>query len=227
ILLEKDEKKITRIFKVGYTIAYNYIISVPIFKASTFLRKLMLKNKMEKFSDDELNGNMLVDISLCGALEKEVDESDEIYVKVIKNSILRNESYKCERFFSIDKLSKEEQKLISKIELKLKSIYLKEYTPSSYAIRVNNESTGTFKIDDLSYLDRNLLCFDYVYDLEAISVISIVGNDIFKSKQIQELILCYCSLQNNIEDENSINYEDLLRFIIPAIDLRYLLVEYK
>ncbi|HDX7085969.1 TPA: hypothetical protein RQA65_003479 [Clostridioides difficile] len=227
ILLEKDEKKITRIFKVGYTIAYNYIISVPIFKASTFLRKLMLKNKMEKFSDDELNGNMLVAISLCGALEKEVDESDEIYVKVIRNLILRNERYKCEKIFSIDKLSKEEQSLISKIELKLKSIYLKEYTPSSYAIRVNNESTGTFKIDDLSYLDRNLLCFDYIYDLEAISVISIVGKDIFKSKQIQELILCYCSLQNNIEDENSINYEDLLRFIIPAIDLRYLLVEYK
>lgn len=54
ILLERDEKKITKIFKVGYTIAYNYIISIQTFKASTFLRKLMLKNKIESFSEDEL-----------------------------------------------------------------------------------------------------------------------------------------------------------------------------
>ncbi|HBF1879827.1 TPA: hypothetical protein KNT26_003105 [Clostridioides difficile] len=226
ILLERDEKKITNIFKAGYTIAYNYIISIQIFKASTFLRKLMLKNKVENFSDDELNGNMLVAISLCGALEKEVDESDEIYIKVIRSLILRNENYKHEKIFSIDRLSKDEQKLINKIELRLKSTYLKEYTPSSYAIGVNG-STGTFNLDDLTDLDRKLLGFDYIYDLEELSVVSIVGKDVFKSKQIQELILCYCNLQKDIEDENSINYEDLFRFIIPAIDIRYLAREYK
>ncbi|AUO78536.1 hypothetical protein QES_4068 [Clostridioides difficile CD149] len=226
ILLERDEKKITKIFKVGYTIAYNYIISIQTFKASTFLRKLMLKNKIESFSEDELNGNMLVAISLCGALGKEVDESDEIYIKVIRNLILRNENYKHEKVLSIDRLSKDEQKLISKIELRLKSTYLKEYIPSSYTIGIDG-SIGTFNLDALTDLDRNLLGFDYIYDLEELSLISIVGRDIFKSKQIQELILCYCNLQKNIEDENSINYEDLFKFIIPAIDIRYLAREYK
>ncbi|MEZ7096620.1 hypothetical protein ACBS10_17670, partial [Clostridioides difficile] len=37
----------------------------------------------------------------------------------------------------------------------------------------------------------------------------------------------YLKVQGNIEDENSINYEDLFRFIIPAIDLRYWAREYK
>ncbi|HGM3195542.1 TPA: hypothetical protein ACKOIF_000918 [Clostridioides difficile] len=226
ILLERDEKKITKIFKVGYTIAYNYIISIQTFKASTFLRKLMLKNKIESFSEDELNGNMLVAISLCGALGKEVDESDEIYIKVIRNLILRNENYKHEKVLSIDRLSKDEQKLISKIELRLKSTYLKEYIPSSYTIGIDG-SIGTFNLDALTDLDKNLLGFDYIYDLEELSLISIVGRDIFKSKQIQELILCYCNLQKNIEDENSINYEDLFKFIIPAVDIRYLAREYK
>ncbi|WP_207749786.1 hypothetical protein, partial [Clostridioides difficile] len=73
----------------------------------TFLRKLMLKNKIESFSEDELNGNMLVAISLCGALGNEVDESDEIYIKVIRNLILRNENYKHEKVLSIDRLSKD------------------------------------------------------------------------------------------------------------------------
>lgn len=169
---------------------------------------------------------MLVAISLCGALGKEVDESDEIYIKVIRNLILRNENYKHEKVLSIDRLSKDEQKLISKIELRLKSTYLKEYIPSSYTIGIDG-SIGTFNLDALTDLDRNLLGFDYIYDLEELSLISIVGRDIFKSKQIQELILCYCNLQKNIEDENSINYEDLFKFIIPAIDIRYLAREYK
>ncbi|WP_219710580.1 hypothetical protein, partial [Clostridioides difficile] len=94
------------------------------------------------------NGNMLVAISLCGALGKEVDESDEIYIKVIRNLILRNENYKHEKVLSIDRLSKDEQKLISKIELRLKSTYLKEYIPSSYTIGIDG-SIGTFNLDAL------------------------------------------------------------------------------
>ncbi|MCC0705013.1 hypothetical protein IC213_18315 [Clostridioides sp. ES-S-0049-02] len=226
ILLSEENDILINILKSGYKGAYKYVDSIQIFKLSSFVKKLMLKNKIEKFSDDELNGNMLIAISLCEALEKEIDESDEIYIKVIRNLILRDENYRYEKIFSIDKLSKDEQKLINKIELKLKSTYLKEYIPSSYTIGIDG-NTATLNLDDLTDLDRKLLGFDYIYDLEELSLISIVGKDIFKSKQIQELILCYCNLQKDIENENSINYEDLFRFIIPAIDIRYLAREYK
>lgn len=227
LLLAKEEDKIINIFKMGYKIAYNYVVSIQTFKASNFLRKLMLKNKTEYFSDDELNGNMLVAISLCGALEKEVDELDDIYIKVIRNLILRNEGYEYKKVLSINNLNKEEQKIINKIELKLKSLYLKEYTPVPYRVKNYDENTDTLILDSLTFLDKQLLGYDYIYDLEEVTLISIAGKDIFKSKQIQELILCYCNLQNDIEDENSINYEDLFRFMVAAIDIRYWAREYK
>ncbi|MGI4915699.1 hypothetical protein ACRV3X_10620 [Clostridioides difficile] len=79
ILLSQENGTIFEIYKFGYKVAYNYINSIQIFKASNFLKKLL--TKVDSFSDDELNGNMLVAISLCGALEKDIDSSDIIYKK--------------------------------------------------------------------------------------------------------------------------------------------------
>ena len=123
----------------------------------------------------------------------------------------------------IDNLDKNKRKMLSKIELKLKSMYLKDYIPSSYVINIDSSKN----YEDLTFLEKQIAGLDYVSNLEGISIIRVVGKDIFKSKQIQELILSYLKVQGNIEDENSINYEDLFRFIIPAIDLRYWAREYK
>ncbi|HBG4827184.1 TPA: hypothetical protein KQF10_001765 [Clostridioides difficile] len=222
ILSSQENRTIFEIYKFGYRIAYNYVNSIQIFKASNFLKKLL--SKVNDFSDDELNGNMLVAISLCGALEKEIDSSDIVYKKMIDGLLLRNDSYSRE-VLSIDNLDKKYKKILSKIELKLKSLYLKEYIPSSYVLNI--DATKGYKGNNLTFLEKQILGLDYISNLEGITLISIVGKDIFKSKQIQELILAYCNLQDNIEDENSINYEDLFRFIIPAIDLRYWAREYK
>ncbi|EQG38294.1 TPA: hypothetical protein KRH68_000719 [Clostridioides difficile] len=222
ILSSQENETIFEIYKFGYKVAYNYVNSIQIFKASNFLKKLL--SKVNDFSDDELNGNMLVAISLCGALEKEVDSSDIIYKKIIDGLFLRNDSYSRE-VLSIDNLDKKYKKILSKIELKLKSLYLKEYIPSSYVLNI--DATKGYEGNNLTFLEKQILGLDYISNLEGITLISIVGKDIFKSKQIQELILAYCNLQDNIEDENSINYEDLFRFIIPAIDLRYWAREYK
>ncbi|EGT4205778.1 hypothetical protein EPL64_14500 [Clostridioides difficile] len=222
ILLSQENETIFEIYKLGYKVAYNYINSIQIFKASNFLKKLLAK--VDSFSDDELNGNMLVAISLCGALEKEIDSSDIIYNKMIDGLFLRNDSYS-RNVLSIDNLDKKYKKMLNKIELKLKSLYLKEYIPSSYVLNI--DATKGYKGNNLTFLEKQILGLDYVSNLEGITLISIVGKDIFKSKQIQELILAYCNLQDNIEDENSINYDDLFRFIIPAIDLRYWAREYK
>lgn len=222
ILSSQENGTIFEIYKFGYRVAYNYVNSIQIFKSSNFLKKLL--SKVNNFSDDELNGNMLVAISLCGALEKEIDNSDIVYKKMIGGLLLRNDSYSRE-VLSIDNLDKKYKKILSKIELKLKSLYLKEYIPSSYVLNI--DATKGYKGNNLTFLEKQILGLDYISNLEGISIISIVGKDIFKSKQIQELILAYLKVQDNIEDENNINYEDLFRFIIPAIDLRYWAREYK
>ncbi|MBH7649067.1 hypothetical protein I6C11_18385, partial [Clostridioides difficile] len=222
ILSSQENGTIFEIYKFGYRVAYNYVNSIQIFKSSNFLKKLL--SKVNNFSDDELNGNMLVAISLCGALEKEIDNSDIVYKKMIDGLLLRNDSYSRE-VLSIDNLDKKYKKILSKIELKLKSLYLKEYIPSSYVLNI--DATKGYKGNNLTFLEKQILGLDYISNLEGISIISIVGKDIFKSKQIQELILAYLKVQDNIEDENNINYEDLFRFIIPAIDLRYWAREYK
>ncbi|MCC0743981.1 hypothetical protein KGF43_15770 [Clostridioides sp. ZZV14-6044] len=205
ILLSQEDETIFEICKYSYKFAYNHINSIQIFKAGNFLKKLL--TKVEHFSSDELNSNILIAISLCGALEKEIDTSDIVYQKLINNLFLRMDDYK--EVLSIDNLDKNKRKMLSKIELKLKSMYLKDYMPSFYVVSKEYKE------------------FDYVSTLEEISIISIVGKDIFKSKQIQELILAYLKVQEDIDDENSINYEDLFRFMVVAIDLRYWAREYK
>ncbi|HGM3772756.1 hypothetical protein RHF56_12710 [Clostridioides difficile] len=219
ILLSQENDTIFEIYKLGYKAAYNYINSIQIFKVSNFLKKLL--TRVEPFTNDELNGNVLVAISLCGELEKDVDISDIVYQRFIENLFLRMDNYK--DILSIDNLDKNKRKMLSKIELKLKSMYLKDYIPSSYVINIDSSKN----YEDLTFLEKQIAGLDYVSNLEGISIIRVVGKDIFKSKQIQELILSYLKVQGNIEDENSINYEDLFRFIIPAIDLRYWAREYK
>ncbi|MGO0987466.1 hypothetical protein ACTPEW_16150 [Clostridioides difficile] len=226
ILLSEENDIIINILESGYKGAYKYVDSIQIFKLSSFVKKLMLKNKIEFFSSDELNSNILVAISLCGGLAKKVDEKDYVYINFINSLSFEGERDKQGKKISIENLSKNEQKLLSKIELKLKSKYLKEYIPSFYSVKFDG-TRETIILDNLTSLDKQLLPFDYIYDLEDVSPVFIVGKDIFKSKEIQELILCYYHLQNNIKDEDSIDYEDLFRFIIPAIDLRYWVREYK
>lgn len=219
ILSSQENDTIFEIYKLGYKVAYNYINSIQIFKVSNFLKKLL--TRVEPFTNDELNGNVLVAISLCGELEKDVDISDIVYQRFIENLFLRMDNYK--DILLIDNLDKNKRKMLSKIELKLKSMYLKDYIPSSYVINIDSSKN----YEDLTFLEKQIVGLDYVSNLEGISIIRVVGKDIFKSKQIQELILSYLKVQGNIEDENSINYEDLFRFIIPAIDLRYWAREYK
>ncbi|HGM1374929.1 TPA: hypothetical protein ACKONX_002894 [Clostridioides difficile] len=219
ILLSQENDTIFEIYKLGYKAAYNYINSIQIFKVSNFLKKLL--TRVEPFTNDELNGNVLVAISLCGELEKDVDISDIVYQRFIENLFLRMDDYK--DILSIDNLDKNKRKMLSKIELKLKSMYLKDYIPSSYVINIDSSKN----YEGLTFLEKQIAGLDYVSNLEGISIIRVVGKDIFKSKQIQELILSYLKVQGNIEDENSINYEDLFRFIITAIDLRYWAREYK
>ncbi|HBF4605152.1 TPA: hypothetical protein KOP39_002334 [Clostridioides difficile] len=219
ILSSQENDTIFEIYKLGYKAAYNYINSIQIFKVSNFLKKLL--TRVEPFTNDELNGNVLVAISLCGELEKDVDISDIVYQRFIENLFLRMDDYK--DILSIDNLDKNKRKMLSKIELKLKSMYLKDYIPSSYVINIDSSKN----YEGLTFLEKQIAGLDYVSNLEGISIIRVVGKDIFKSKQIQELILSYLKVQGNIEDENSINYEDLFRFIIPAIDLRYWAREYK
>ncbi|HBH3701007.1 TPA: hypothetical protein KSK42_003248 [Clostridioides difficile] len=221
ILLSKENDTIFEIYKLGYKVAYNYINSIQIFKVSNFLKKIL--TKVESFSDDELNGNILVGISLCGELEKKIDTSDIVYQRFIESLFFRMDNYR--EVLSIDNLDKNKRKLLNKIELKLKSMYLKDYMPSSYVVNING--TKSYEENKLTFLEKQIAGLDYISNLEEVSIISVVGKDKFKSKQIQELILAYLNVQGNIEDENSINYEDLFRFMIPAIDLRYWAREYK
>nr|WP_307897955.1 hypothetical protein [Clostridium botulinum] len=77
--------------------------------------------------------------------------------------------------------------------------------------------------EKLSKDDKFFSSFEYIFDFEKISLISIVGADYLSSKELQELIFAYSQFQ----DSENINYDEFLKYIYPAIQIRYLCKEYK
>nr|WP_307906147.1 hypothetical protein [Clostridium botulinum] len=77
--------------------------------------------------------------------------------------------------------------------------------------------------EKLSKDDKFFSSFEYIFDYERISLISIVGADYLSSKELQELIFAYSQFKTS----ENIDYDEFLKYIYPAIQIRYLCKEYK
>lgn len=221
---ENIGKEIFNIIKKGWKYAWTYIQNHNIISISQFLDNFVKKKKgLDNISDDEFNANTLIVIFLAYHLEKEIDTEDEIYNDFINNLLKRLEHYKGNYRISIDDLPKQRKKKLRELELKIKNNSPISFIPSSF--RLSNEQVDGMLVDynRMTKDEKYFSAFEYIFDLEQMSLISVVGKDYLKSKDVQELIFCYSQLY---EDEDDLDFNELQKFLYPAIQMLYLCKEY-
>lgn len=219
-----DPEIMFELSKCTYKYAYQYVVSNEKISLAKFFRKLKSKNK--NMSLDEENGNLLNCVLLANTLGKEIiqDESYNLWFFGLNSRLnIDNSDLGVE---SINDLDKEDRNIIRKVELNLNRLYLKTYEPLPQVSELDKFEGEFLNLEKLSDLDKKILPYEYIYDLENISITNIVGNKYFKSEDIQELIYCWFRI-NGFTSLEKVNYKDLYVFIVTAIQIRYLLRAYK
>lgn len=200
------------IIKSGWNYVYNYINTHTIINLEAFTKNFVHKNKgLNNITDDEMNSNVIMLFFLSQYLEKELEES-ELFTNFIKSLLYRMEHYKGKDRVNYAKISKEDLKLIRLIILSLKKIGISKY--------LNN----TLKDEDLH---RYLNCLDLVFDYESISLVSIVNDVKFTDKDLEEIIYLYLLYKNNIKTIEDVNINEISKFVIDLLHIRYFSKAYK
>lgn len=219
------EQNIFKMIKKGWKYTYTYVESHNLLSVSDFLNSFIKKNKgINNVTVGDLNSNVLILDVLSEFFQKEVDINDDMYINNMTSFIRRIEYYKKDNRINIDEISKEKKKQIRELELKIKKEDTINFMPSGYRLSADKYNDLMVFIDKLTKNDKLFSAFEYILDLENISLITIVGENYLKSKEIQELILCYTQLRKDDED---IDFEELKKYLYPAIQIRYLCKEYK
>lgn len=208
-----------RIIKRGWPYSYSYVQNNSIIRISTFMEKFIKKNKgMRNIGDDLLNSSILTLICLTGTYKKPIDNNDEFYIHFLNGLHLRNQHYCSEWRINFNNEDKETKKWLRELELKLRS------RNPDLAIPLGKHKD--FKIDNkMIKKDRFIFAFDFIYDIERISLVTLVADKYITSNEIQELILTYAHMYKN--DRLGINLEELEKFIYSAVQIKYLCRELK
>lgn len=229
ILLEAEKDKnlteliIKKLIRKGWEYAYAHVINNNPVYIEKFMMNFIKKNKgLDNIDDDYLNSNVLIVILLCNMFEKEIKEG-ELYNFVISNYQKRLELIKNkEEMQSINNLPTEQKNELKEIEKKIKAGNIITFRPLECKANMTDDKLILIDIKKMSDIDKYLLCYEYIYDYENLSLISIVGKDYLTSKEIQELIYTYKKI---IPEEQ--NIETIIKYLYPAIQIRYLCKEYK
>ncbi|MCD3301280.1 hypothetical protein, partial [Clostridium botulinum] len=229
LLVAQEDERITdellNVIAKGWRYAHTYVRQHDVLNLYHFIGSYIKKKRgIDNVVDDELNSNGLMLIFLSTMYEgKVLDKDDKLYNNVINTYFQRLIHMKNECRINIDNISKEQKKLIRELELKLKNYKKIKVVPSSY--RFSNEQQNGMRIipEKLSKDDKFFSSFEYIFDYERISLISIVGADYLSSKELQELIFAYSQFKTS----ENIDYDEFLKYIYPAIQIRYLCKEYK
>ena len=233
ILITMDNKEnleqIIKLIEYGWKYSASYVNSHKFISLKDFISKyIKKKHGITNVADDELNSAMLITVILARYKNLEIDLNDEYYALLIKSLVLRLEKYNNSSFnLSLNNISKEHRNKIQKLELKLKNRNKYLYFPLGSSVIYNEKITKNdfyYIKSNLSLNEKFLLATEYIYDLENLSLTTVVGNEIFKSKDIQELMLCYTNL---FKENDDINIEELEKFLYSAIQIRYLCRFYK
>lgn len=213
------------IIKKGWRYLYTYVENHKLLSVSDFLNDFIKKNKgINNVADDELNSNVVMLILLARSLSRDIDTDDEMYIQGLTSFVQRIEHYKENNRINILKLSRENQKRIKELERKIRKEGTVSFIPSGYRLPVEKYNGIRIDIDKLTKDDKFFSSFEYIFDLENISLISVVGENYLEFRDIQELIFCYVQFH---KDGEIINIEELKMFLYPAIQIRYLCKEYK
>lgn len=222
---ENMTKEFLFVLEKGWKYVYSYVKCHNKIQMLDFMNKFIKKNKgIDNLSDDEVNANSIILLILAAYFEKEIDIEDIAYKKYIQSCVLRLEHYKFSNKINLNDATKEQKELINKLELKLKAHkHISAIPPISYRLDIDKQDGLLVNIKALTKEDKTFESFGYIDEMEGVSLISIVGKDFLKQKDIQELIFAYSQFQTI----DTINYDDFFKYIYPAIQIRYLCKEYK
>lgn len=221
----KDE--IITICKKCWKYAFTFIKENETIKLSVYLNKLMKKyNGVSNFNEIDIHSNLTVVLFLAQNLNKTIDRTDEQYLKRINYYKLRLNFFENKTNVNIDKLSKDNLKKLRQLELKIINDKKIEFIPLKYNLTNDydlNYNTG-ISIYKLSKQEKYFIAFEDIFDIDGVSLINIVKNNYLKSKDIQQLIYLYI---NWFEENEEIDFDEIRKYLYPAIQIRYLCREYK
>ena len=221
IMTEHNIEKEMYIIKMTYKKSAQFVKDHDIISLLDFIKNFKNKN----ISDDELNGFILSVIILSKYENKKINENDPVYLDFMNVLFLRTKMLTEEHFLSYSKFDKNQKKQLRNIQLSFINKYNIDYTWLPVASTNENMIMDKSKMTEA---ELRLHFLSYIFDMEHISINSIVGNNFFKDKDIQELIQCYLSLQNFLnKSTDNIDYEDLYSFVSTGIYLRYMIRAYK
>lgn len=228
LLVAQEDIEITdavlKLISKAWKYTWTYVKQHSVLNLYDFINSyIKKKHGINNVTDDELNSNGLM-LMFLGTIYngKTIDEDDSMYKSIVASYFQRmiHMNGKCR--INLDNASKEQKKLIRDLELKLKNHKKIKNMPCSYRFSTEQQNGMNIVINKLSKDDKFFLSFEYIFDFERISLISIVGDKYLSSKELQELIYAYIQFQN----AENIDYDEFLKFVYPAIQIRYLAKEY-
>ncbi|MEG0775476.1 hypothetical protein [Clostridium sp.] len=212
-------KELLAMYKKGWKYVHAYLETHKVIILTDFLKQLIRKVKgIENISDDTLNSNMLMVVYLGQIYGNEVVKEEESFIKLIEYMAKRLNHYGDNgNRISLNNESYENKKAIRTIETKLLQGN-KDY---------KRPLCKTFDLMDIANLDNDLdkykCAFEYIYDLEHLSLVTLVGEKFITNKELQELILTYTTLHRN----EAYSLDELEKYLYAAIQIKYLCREYK
>ena len=218
---EGDISYIFEIVKNSYPRICNYLNS----KKKLILSDLYiyLGRKEKNLSLDEFHGSLIVAIIIAINMEGyELDLTDEVYNRYMYNLSARLESYN--REINFNNLNKEIKQFINKVYLNLRANYLKEIIPFPHQVPVDLINNTYEK--ELNDLDRKLLPFDFICELENIDLVSITSSVKMTESDIKNIISVFLNY-NKYDSVVDVDYKELYKFVVNSMNFMYLAREYK
>lgn len=212
-LLSSEEFSRDHVFyliKKGWNYIYTYVNNKNSFTLEEFCASYLRKvHGIDNSSDDELNSCMTIFLWYTISNFPDKLQASELLGNSWKRFDVRLKHYKGESQYnrlSFDNLPKEKKKLINTIILKLKSI--------GFSVgRIYEDSSYGEDEDILSYKMK----LEILYDFYKVSLPSIYPSNIFKEKDLKEILTCYVINKNDIEE---IDFNELLKFVLSAINIK-------
>lgn len=201
-------RDIDNLVKKGWPYVYTFLNFSEISMDKFLKRYSKKKGGLEDLTDDEINANLIILLSIASSKGKTVIRDD--FFDYFKQYLYeRLEHYKPENRIEIEKIPLEDKKNIEKLKLMIFKKVGKIIDCTTF----------------LEYLIDDKLCrdIDLLFEYEYISQ-SIFNSVKFTSKDVDEIILLYYA---NHRDIDKIDIDDAIRFYLYSMYIRYMIKCYK
>lgn len=187
--------EIFSLFKKGFKKTYQYFKNIDMVDFKEFMRTQ--GKYLEKISDDEVNAN--ISAALFFAINMAPEESIENVDIIYSSFFMRWRHYLGEKCISLNNLTKEDDVEIKKLK-----------------------STLPKNILDYVLMAEPTSIFDYLYDFERLSYLSLIQDLDLGEKDLKEILYTY----NMLNKQAPLNIS-LINYTIPALHIKMLIKAYR